>query len=121
MTPYDFLMFQDEIVDFVYTMPVVGHPLRPSIGNQIKVTTSEGKIINVVVTDILDDILILKRSSKKQRTGRGKVPLSKVYFKPNDRNLFNICHGISALQLNHLEVLFPIHECNENGIPNIQR
>jgi len=119
------IIIDDEQIDFVYREKIVGNPLRISIGKQIKCTTTQGNQINVVVTDILDDQLILKKCDKQPRRlgRREKVPLNRVYFMPNDLNFLNICSGISALKTKHLQILFPyndltIYLTNNNELPD---
>ena len=89
-------------------MPIEGNSIQISCGKLITFTTNGKEKITVVVLDILDEQLVLKRLSNKELTWkRGKVPLKKVYFEPNDRNFLNISNGIDALEPIHLKVLFP--------------
>ena len=89
-------------------MPIEGNSIQISCGKLITFTTNGKEKITVVVLDILDEQLVLKRLSNKESTWkRGKVPLKKVYFEPNDRNFVNISNGIDVLEPRHLKVLFP--------------
>jgi hypothetical protein len=98
----------DQIIDYGYEMPIEGNPIRINSGSQIKFTTNDKEKISVVVLDVLDDQLVLKRlGNKESKWKRGKVPLKKVYFEPNDRNFVNICNGIGSVGPMHLKVLFP--------------
>lgn len=105
--------FQRSNVDFTYTMPIEGHPLRPAIGKKINFTTDDGTLMQLQIVNILDDRLVLSGTQQKvapnqrYRGPNRKVPLKKVYFLPSQGNSRRIINGLEHLEDEHLSVLFP--------------
>ena len=96
-------------------MQIEGNPVRVNIGKNVTVTEKKtGEKIGATVTDILDDLIILKRKKDtRQNYGSGKMPLRKIKFEPNERNISNILNGVDSLDTDHLKVLFPVNELPE--------
>merc|ERR1712223_1386046 len=109
------IKIDDQLVDFAYRMQIEGNPVRVNIGKNVTVTEKKtGEKIGATVTDILDDLIILKRKKETGHDyGSGKMPLRKIKFEPNERNISNILNGVDSLDTDHLKVLFPVNELPE--------
>lgn len=90
-----------------------GFPITPSIGALIEFSTLRGEKFRLMVDDILDEKLILKKAMRKSRIPhlpRGKIALEKVYFLPNAYCLEMMLRAITMVQPHHLKILFPGEE-----------